>query len=105
MYSKPQLASRWLRYYLRASNGKGHGIHSPFVYEFVSEVLSDNRHYYAYEKIESIKRDLLQDKRTLNVNDLGAGSSTRIAREKKVSDIAQNAVSRQKFGRLLFPSR
>jgi predicted O-methyltransferase YrrM len=102
MYSKPQLTYRWLRYYLGASNSKGHGIHSPFVYEFMREVLNDNRHYYAYDKIESVKKDLLRDERMLKVNDMGAGSSNRITSEKKISDIARSAVSGQKFGRLLF---
>ena len=33
MYSKFQLSFKWLKYYMLASNRKGHGIHSPFVYE------------------------------------------------------------------------
>ena len=29
MYSKSQLALKWFQYYAQASNGRGHGIHSP----------------------------------------------------------------------------
>jgi len=48
MYSKISLSKKYLRYYLSASNSKGHGIHSPFVFDFVKNVLNDKRNFYAY---------------------------------------------------------
>ena len=102
MYSKSQLALKWFRYFVLASNAKGHGIHSPFVYELVTAVLNDKRYYYAYEKIEGLKKTLLQDEQNLLVNDPGAGSLQSREGLKKVSEIAGTAVSTQKFGRLLF---
>ena len=91
-----------MQYVLLASNGRGHGIHSPFVYDLVSSVLNDNRYYYAYEEIERVKNNLLEDKRILIVNDFGAGSSNHGNEKKIISEIAGKAVSKQKFGRLLF---
>jgi predicted O-methyltransferase YrrM len=102
MYSKIQLTYNWIQYVVLASNARGHGIHSPFVYELVSAVLNDDRYYYAYEKIERVKKNLLQDKRTLIVRDFGAGSSKNGNEIKKISEIAVKEVSGQKFGRLLF---
>jgi predicted O-methyltransferase YrrM len=101
MYSKSQIAFKWLYYLANASNGKGHGIHSPFVYELIRNVLNDNRDYYAYNLIETVKKNLLADDRILVVKDLGAGSGKGDS-EKKVSAIARNTVSTRKFGRLLF---
>jgi predicted O-methyltransferase YrrM len=101
MHSKSTLALKWLQYFLRASNGKGHGIHSPFVYKFVREVLNDKYNYAEYAKIEAVRKKHLRDRRRLQVNDFGAGSSKR-DEPRKISDIAGNAVSDQKFGRLLF---
>src|SRR6202035_4411033 len=102
MYSKSQHAFKWLQYVVGASNSKGHGIHSPFVYEFVTEVLNDRRSYYSYEKIEEVKKNLLQDERSLPVKDFGTGSTQTSVSKKKISDVAKKAVSTQKFGRLLF---
>ena len=34
-----QLTKKYLRYYFTASNSKGHGIHSPFVFDFVKNVM------------------------------------------------------------------
>jgi predicted O-methyltransferase YrrM len=102
MYSKFQLASKWFRYYLRASNRRGHGIHSPFVYKLIREVLNDQRSFYAYEKIEAVKGKWLQDARIIQIQDLGAGSALSREVVGKVSVIAARAVSNRKFGRLLF---
>jgi protein-L-isoaspartate O-methyltransferase len=102
MYSKFQLSVKWFRYFIHASNSRGHGIHSPFVYELIREVLNDDRNYYAYGKIESVRAALLRDQRMLPVDDFGAGSAVSGSGENKVSDIAARSLSTKKFGRLLF---
>lgn len=55
------LRRNWLyvQYWLNASNGKGHGIHSPFVFKFVTEVLNDTRSFYAFELIANSRKALL----------------------------------------------
>jgi predicted O-methyltransferase YrrM len=100
MYSKSQLAVKWFQYFTQASNSKGHGIHSPFVYELVREVLNDDRDYYAYKLIETVKKNLLLDNRILQVSDFGASGKENS--DRKISTIAKKSVSEQKFGRLLF---
>jgi predicted O-methyltransferase YrrM len=102
MYSKSRLAVNWFDYLIHASNGRGHGIHSPFVYELVREVMIDQRLYNSFEKIELVKKALLADNRNIPVNDLGARGNTGVSIEKKISSIARESVSTRKFGRLLF---
>ena len=102
MYSKLQFSAKWFRYIFLATNSRGHGIHSPFVYEMVREVFNDKRNYYAYEKIEAVKAGLLADGKVLLVDDFGAGSTKIVQHEKKVSEIAARSLSSKKFARLLF---
>jgi len=102
MYSRLQLARKYIRYYLTASNGKGHGVHSPFVYEFIRNVLRDRRSYPAYALVEGLRARLLQDERVLEVEDLGAGSGISKSRQRAVRDIARHAAKPAKLGRLLY---
>jgi len=40
-YIFPFTLLNYLKYYFTASNGKGHGVHSPFVYSFIRSVLNN----------------------------------------------------------------
>jgi hypothetical protein len=39
-YSTPTVLLKYLQYYWVASNSKGHGIHSPFVFKFIQDILN-----------------------------------------------------------------
>ena len=69
MFNIFQSGIRYVRYWITASNGKGHGIHSPFVYEWVTRVLQDDRLFYAYANIEQQRALLLHNQQVLEVND------------------------------------
>lgn len=79
-----------------------HGTHSPFVYRLVDEVIYDFNPKKVYDLVENRRRDLLSDNRVINVTDLGAGSHLNNNREKKVSDIAKNALKPPKLAQLLY---
>src|ERR1700709_884667 len=102
MYSRFQLAKKYLKYYLTASNGKGHGVHSPFVFDFIINVLNDKRNFYAYSDLERLRNNLLSNKKVLQIEDLGAGSTVSKSNQRKVSDIARSALKPKKFGQLMF---
>ena len=101
MYSSFQLAVKYLNYYFTASNGKGHGMHSPFVFEFITKVLIDKTKYPAYQKVENLRKQLLKDQR-LTVEDYGAGSSIDKTNQRRIASIAKNAAKPKKYGQLLY---
>jgi predicted O-methyltransferase YrrM len=103
MYTAPQLALKYLRYFLTESNGRGHGIHSPFVYEFIREVLMDLHAYPAYTRAEQYRATLATDNTMLDVVDLGAGSVLQQRENKrKVSDIARISVKPKRYSQLFY---
>lgn len=79
---------------------KGHGIHSPFVYDVVSRVFRNKIDKAVVSKIESIRKGLVRDKRMILLNDLGAGSLKvrQKERSRSVSDIARNSPVPGKYG-------
>jgi len=102
MYSKYQLGLKYLHYCLTASNSKGHGIHSPFVFEFITKVLNDKKSYPAYQQVEDLRQQLLNDKTVLIIDDLGAGSTVSKTNTRTIASIAKNAAKPKKFGQLLY---
>lgn len=102
MYSKIELGKKYLRYYFHASSAKGHGVHSPFVFDFITKILNDRKAYSCYKTIEALRHNLLKDGSVLEIEDFGAGSRVNVTNQRKVSAIARSALKPRKFGRLLF---
>ena len=102
MYSSFRIAQKFLRYYLTASNSRGHGMHSPFVFDFINHVLQNRHHYQPPASIEALRNELQKDKTKLELEDMGAGSRTGARKERSVQQIASSAVKPKKFGQLLY---
>ncbi|MGC4013227.1 MAG: class I SAM-dependent methyltransferase [Luteolibacter sp.] len=102
MYSPVRLAAKYLAYYLAASNGSGHGIHSPFVFDFINRVLIDKKKYPDYERVEALRRELLGNKGELDVLDLGAGPGKGSPARRPIASIARFAAKPAKYGQLLY---
>lgn len=102
MYTKFQLAKKYLHYLLTAENSKGHGIHSPFVFDFIKNVLRDKKKYSIYKPIEKLREKLKTDKRVIEVKDFGAGSTVMKSNTRKVKDIAASSLKPKKYAQLLF---
>ena len=102
LYSKFQLAKKYLYYFFTASNGKGHGIHSPFVFDFVTNVLNDKKKYACYDTIEGLRQQLKKNDTVIEVEDFGAGSAVIKSNKRIVKDIAKSSLKAKKFAQLLF---
>ena len=97
-YGKLKLAFAYVKYYLRANNR--HGIHSPFVYNFYTEVIrkvskSRNR------RIEKERKRLKASNQILDFLDYGKKGTLH---RKKVSDIAKTSLKSKKYAQLLSQS-
>lgn len=93
---------KWLKYSLLSRHYNGHGIHSPFIFDFVVTVLRNKTGTSVVNRIEEIRKLNLADKRFINVNDLGAGSASMKSSLRKISDIARSTSVPAKYGALLY---
>jgi predicted O-methyltransferase YrrM len=94
-------AFRYLNYFIFSHHRNGHGIHSPFVFNLVSNILRNKTKPDIVCSIEKIRNRLLQDPRSINVTDLGAGSKKMKTSLRKVSDITRYSAIPRKYGILL----
>lgn len=103
MYNSFQLAWKFLIYLLTSSNGKGHGVHSPFVFDFIVHVLRGKQtNVQGFRQIEAKRRQLENSNLVLDVLDLGAGSSSGKKKQRSVSSIAKGAAKPSRFARLFY---
>jgi predicted O-methyltransferase YrrM len=77
-------------------------IHSPFVGQWIEEVLEDRRWYYAFDTLRTQWTQLRADRRIIEVTDLGAGSRTGQSAQRTIGQIARSAVCTPYKGRFLF---
>jgi predicted O-methyltransferase YrrM len=95
-----RFAKDYLLHKIRAKNR--HGLHSPFVYRLVDEVIYDFRAKEAYAAIEKARTGLLADDGMITITDLGAGSMVNTGHRKKISDIARNSLKSPRLAQLLY---
>lgn len=101
MYSKTKLASKYIQYWIKASNGKGHGIHSPFVFEFVQQVLVPKIHIAAASDIERMRQQLKISQQEILLDDFGAGSRVVKQSKRSIATIARSSLKSRKYSSLL----
>lgn len=53
------LARRYITALWRHHRSRGFGIHSPFAFGFVTQVLREKSPYYAYDRIDALRREVL----------------------------------------------
>lgn len=94
------LRKAWMcaRYFMSARNMRGFGIHSPYLYEFVQQVICNRHPYYCFARLEAMRRMLLHDDSVVYVKDYGTG----VSGEHKVSSIARRSLASPRYAQMLF---
>ncbi len=80
-------------------------LHSPFVYALSQEAIKDKRHYYAFDDISFIRKEMSKSDQQIRVVDYGAGSqrmTNQAGAQRPISKIAKTAGIPEKYGKLLY---
>jgi predicted O-methyltransferase YrrM len=102
VYNSFRLGFKYLKYYFSAANGKGHGIHSPFVFNFILDVLNNRKNIIPPVEISNLHEGLKNNQAQLEIDDLGAGSRIQKTKKRSVGQLAKTAVKPKKYSHLLF---
>ncbi len=90
----------YINFLLKSKNQ--HGIHSPFVYNLVTQCFYDKKKYSAYKVLKEFRNQLLLNKKTIEITDFGVGSRVFKSNNRTVSNIAKNAGITRKRQQFLF---
>jgi predicted O-methyltransferase YrrM len=77
-------------------------MHSPFVFDFILNVLNNKSHYQPPAEIEQLRKQLLKDKSIIEIEEIGAGSRTSTSKHRTVSEIAHAALKTKRLAQVLF---
>jgi predicted O-methyltransferase YrrM len=93
------LSLRYIRYYLTAKTK--HDIHSPFVYNLLTEVISRKEENAFFLSIEKLRQSMLKNDTVINIRDFGAGFGGKTFVERKIKFVAHHSSKSKKYGQLL----
>lgn len=92
MINRLNILRRFIRFYFKAKTK--YNVHSPFVFEFVNNILEDDRSFYVFKEAEILRQKLMDSTETVEVTDFGAGSHVDSNKKiRKISSIASSALS------------
>ncbi len=93
---------KYISYKLTARHRKGHGIHSPFVFRLISEVVAHNPDSARLREVSLWHHTLLKNRHMISTNTFGAGSHLGENQARQVSLMARKSSVSSKYGRLLY---
>ncbi len=85
------MLSALISFYFKAQSKRQ--VKDPFILDFLHEVVEDDRYYYAFDALRTLKASLLQKEEEIEVLDLGAGSRKNSSNRRKIKEIAKTSVS------------
>jgi predicted O-methyltransferase YrrM len=91
-------AKEYVHYLFHARHRQGFGIHSPYVFHLLNEVIFNKGQFYCYEPIESLRNQLRNQPQTMTMNDAGQGHYT----TRTIGSIVRESVKSRKDAQLLF---
>ena len=98
--NKFKVATNYIKHQLKAYNR--HGIHSPFVYNFLEQVLYNDIAETDLIPLTKLRKQLLSNSKIISITDLGAGSTINPNNTRAIKDIAKNSSKPHKYGRLFY---
>lgn len=94
-----KFSCKYITHWIKGKSRKGHGIHSPFVYQFVREVV--NIKTKDIQVIENIRKAMLSSNAVVSLSGFGAGSVVNHNLNRKISGITRYA-TKKKINKLLY---
>lgn len=77
-------------------------MHSPFVFDFILNVLNNKNNYQPPVEIEQLRKQLLSDSRLIEIQEMGAGSRIHSSKKRTVGQIAKSALKSKRLAQVLF---
>jgi len=93
-------AKAWIKHRIQARGP--HGVHSPLVFYWITQVLRSDKHFFCFDEIEQLRHQLVKDPTVLTIEDLGAGSRKGSNAHRSIASIVASAANPAPHAQILF---
>ncbi|MBR9915892.1 MAG: class I SAM-dependent methyltransferase [Algicola sp.] len=90
----------YITFLFKSSNQ--HGVHSPFVYDLVTQCFYDKTNYPDYQQLKAYRSSLLNNKQRIHITDFGSGSRVFKSNKRQVAHMAKTSGTTLKRAQLLY---
>ena len=90
----------YLKFLLKSTNQ--HGVHSPFVFGLVTKCFYDQTNYTDYQSLHAYRKELLDNRETIQITDFGVGSKVFKSSFRAISKVARTSGTPLKRAKLLY---
>jgi len=90
----------YIKFLVKSTNQ--HGVHSPFVFDFVTKCLYNKEKLRPYSYLLTYRNSLLDNNESIEITDFGSGSRVFKSNTRKISQIAKNSGTPHKRAKLLY---
>lgn len=94
-----KISCKYIIHWLKGKNKQGHGIHSPFVFDFVTKAIGSK--IDDIKEIEDLRKSYKKSNKTIELEDYGAGSFRKKSNIKSEKNIVTYS-TRKKINKLLY---
>ena len=102
MISQFMYALKFITYRLFAKHKKGHGIHSPFLFNLIKDVFNNTNDDKDLQKAFDIYDKYKKSTDVLNYTEIGAGSTYKSKNGLSVEQIIKRSSINKKYGKLIY---
>jgi predicted O-methyltransferase YrrM len=102
MISQLRYSLKYIRYLLFAKHKKGHGIHSPFIFDLIKNVFNYKLEPEELKKVHLIHKEYLDSNKILEFEEIGAGSNFKNQKKIKLGQIIRRSSINKKYGSLIY---
>jgi len=102
MIQRIRFTLKFISYLILSKHKKGHGIHSPFLYNLISKVFNNSDYDENLNRVFIIYNRFRKSKQLIEFEDFGAGSKYSGNTKSLLRDIIRNSSVNQKYGKLLY---